>query len=254
MTSRRIILARAIVVAIVAGSFGACLTPEVVDYKEDNVVTASAECLKCMARGDVPGPGCGDEIAVCRESATCSKSYDCSLQKGCIGGTVQALVACLPACTLAAGLGGPDDPGRISGIRVFECITHGACGAVCFTDGGDGGAFDAGDASSPEGGRDAGTACLNPADQARASDSGTVNDIARNCGIQCYGLPDKTCAAKCMEMALGFSEACATCWGDSIMCVSDKCLGPCLGGAQDPACVACSNQNCTPAFHACSGT
>jgi hypothetical protein len=255
MTSRRIILLAAFA-AIALGSFVACLTPELVDYKSDNVVTASAECLKCMATADAPGPGCGDEIVVCRKSPSCSKSYDCSLQRGCIGGTVQQLVSCLPECTLAAGLGGPDDPGRLSGIRVFECITHGACGRVCFTDGGDGGVVpDAGDASPPiaDASGDGG-ACLDAADLAVAGDMAKVSEAARTCGVECYGNTDKACAAKCMSRELGFSEACSVCWGGSINCVSDNCLGPCLGGPQDPGCLACQSQMCQPAFHACSGT
>jgi hypothetical protein len=257
MTSRRIILVAA-VAAIVAGSLAACLTPELVDYKSDNVVMASAECLRCMATSDVPGPGCGDEIAECRKSESCSKSYDCALQRSCIGGTVQTLVACLPECTVLAGLGGPEDPGRISGIRVFECITHGACGRVCFTDGGDGGItpIDAGDAAMPvaDASGDAGTACLDAADQAIASDASKTNEAARTCGVECYGNMDRSCAAKCMSRETGFTEACAVCWGESINCVSDHCLAPCLGGPQDQACIACQNQMCQPAFHACSGT
>jgi len=245
--------------ALASFSFGGCLTPTTLDYKEQNVM-ASAECLKCIATADTPGPGCGDEIAVCRQSSSCSKSLDCSLQRGCIGGTVQLLVSCLPECTRAAGLGGPEDPGRVSGIRVFECLTHGACANVCFTGSGDGGLLpsDAGDATTPiadaeAGAADAGGACLNAADQAAGSDATRVSDSARMCGVDCFGLPDVSCAAKCMTRLVGFSEACATCWGDSINCVSTNCLAPCLGGAQDPVCIACQSQFCMPAFHACSG-
>jgi hypothetical protein len=245
--------------AIASLAFGACLSPATVDYKEEKVV-ASAECLKCIARADSPGPGCGDEIADCRLTPSCSKSLDCSLQRGCIGGTVQKLVSCLPDCTRAAGLGGPEDPGRVSGIRVFECLTHGACATVCFTDSGDAGIFpiDAANDSAPvsdaEVGADGGGACLNPADQAAGSDAMTVSDIARNCGIQCFGVTDKACAASCMTRDAGFSPACAACWGNSINCVSENCLAPCLGGAQDPVCMSCTSQFCTPAFRACSGT
>jgi hypothetical protein len=245
--------------ALASFSFAACLTPETIDYKEDKV-TASAACLKCLATADVPGPGCGDEIAVCRQAPSCSKSLDCELQMGCVGGTVQLLVSCLPPCTKAAGLGGPEDPGRVSGIRVFECLTHGPCATVCFTDSGDGGPLpgDAGDGSMPmsdaEAGADAGSACLNPADQAAGSDAAKVTDAARLCGTMCYMVSDMTCAAKCMTMSVGFSEACAKCWGDSIKCVSDNCLEPCLGGPQDPRCISCRDQYCNPAFHACSGT
>jgi hypothetical protein len=240
---------------LLACPFAACLTPEVVDYVENNVVMVSPACTKCMATPDTPGPGCGDEVAVCRSVPTCSKSYDCALQRTCIGGPVQRLVACLPDCTRLAQLGSNDDPGRLAGLKVFECITHGACASVCFTDSTDGGGFPV-DAGMPpvDAGGDGGGACTNAADLAAAGDRTRTNDAARTCGVECYGMSDTTCAAKCMKREVGFSEACATCWGGSINCVSEHCLGPCLGGPDDPGCISCSAQMCTPAFHACAGT
>jgi hypothetical protein len=67
----------------------------------------------------------------------------------------------------------------------------------------DGGSIiDAGDASPPPPPRDAagdaGNACQNPADQAAGSDPMMVSDSARNCGVECFGLPDMSCTAKCM--------------------------------------------------------
>jgi hypothetical protein len=219
----------------------------------------TAECLQCLNTPDVPGPGCGDEITACKAVPTCNRSYECSLASQCIGGSIQVLVACLPGCTDDAGFTGPDDPGRLTGYNVFTCITHGACGKVCFTDAADSGAAqpdgNVADGSSPDGPDGAvGDACLDAADQAVLSDAAKVQSIAQNCGIKCYGNADKECNAKCMISEGGLTSACAACWGGSIDCVAANCLGQCLAGGDDPDCRSCTAQNCTPAFHACSGT
>ncbi len=239
--------------------FAGCLDPQPLPFSSSTNATASAACLKCLGTPDVPGPGCADEIAACRGTPTCSRSYDCSLQRGCIGGAVSALVACLPECTRAAGIQGSDDPGRITGLAVYECITRGACASLCFTDATDAGPAtpDAADTGGPpEDAGDAaiGDACLNAADQAVASDSAKVQETARTCGIQCFGGTDPECTDKCMETSAGFSKPCAKCWGDSIDCVTQFCLVQCLNGGADPQCQTCTAQYCTPAFHACSGT
>src|SRR5215471_11444912 len=90
-----------------AASVG-CLDPEPVFVERNDQVTASAECLKCVTTPNVPGPGCADEVAACRAAPTCSRGYDCTFQRGCVGGSVKAFVACLPGCTLAAGFKSQD--------------------------------------------------------------------------------------------------------------------------------------------------
>jgi hypothetical protein len=240
----------------IAASFAGCLDPEPVVVVETKV-TPSAACLACLTTPDVPGPGCGDEIAYCLKWPTCHRSYDCSLQGGCIGGAVKLLVGCLPACTRAAGFDSVNDPGREAGLSVFQCLTRGGCASVCFTDGADGGLPPSADASTPaqdaetEGGG-AMDLCLNPSDQAVASDMPKVQQAAQTCGIQCFAQADD-CAGNCMSMSVGFSQACGQCWGRQISCVSKHCLAPCLRGADDPECQTCSGAMCTPAFHACSG-
>jgi hypothetical protein len=246
---------------LAAGSVG-CLDPEPVNVERKDQVTASAACLKCLSTPDVPGPGCADEVAACRAAQTCSRGYDCSFQRGCVGGTIKTFVACLPACTLAAGFMSQDDPGRIAGLRIYECLTRGGCSSVCFTDSqGDAGppqdASDASDASvaDQDAGTDAGlmNACLNPADQSVLSDMQAVTDAAQACGTACFPDPNPNCNAECMVMRAGLTPGCASCYGDSIKCAAANCLIQCISGNEKPECRACSEQYCTPAFRACSG-
>ena len=217
---------------------------------------ASAACLKCLTTPDVPGPGCADEVAACRVAQTCSRGYDCQFQRGCVGGTIKTFTACLPGCTLAAGFTSPDDPGRIAGLRIYECLTRGACSNLCFTDANsDAGAppSDASTEGSTDGADAAPPACTNPSDQAIAGDTNATSTAASDCGLMCFGNADADCNTNCMMMKTGFSKPCAQCWSDSINCAAMNCIVPCLRGREDPECKTCSDQFCTPAFHACSG-
>jgi hypothetical protein len=249
----------ALLVVFAVAPLTACIDPEPVVVVETKV-TPSPACLACLTTPDVPGPGCGDEITTCKMWPTCSRSYDCALQGGCIGGPVKTLVACLPACTRAAGFESLNDPGRTAGLRVFECLTRAGCASSCFTDGADGGVpMVSSDASSPQpdGEPDGpvviGDACVNPSDEAVASDMPKVQQAAQTCGLQCFAQAED-CAGNCLETTVGFSKACASCWGTQINCVTQNCLTSCLRGAEDPECQTCTQEACTPAFHGCTGT
>jgi hypothetical protein len=245
--------------AWLAAASAGCLDPEPVSIERKELVTASPECLKCLVTPDVPGPGCADEVTACKAAQTCSRGYDCTFQRGCVGGSVKTFVACLPGCTILAGFKSQDDPGRIAGLRIYECLTRGGCSSVCFTDSiADAGPTpDASDASID--GRDAGTdagpmnACLNPADQTALSDMKAVTDAAQACGTACFPDPNPTCNRDCMVMRAGLTPDCATCYGESIKCAAENCLLQCISGNEKPECRACSEQFCTPAFRACSG-
>jgi hypothetical protein len=250
---------KATVFGLLLGASVGCLDPEPVFIERKDQVTASPACLKCLTTPDVPGPGCADEVAACRAAATCSRGYDCTFQRGCVGGTVKAFTACLPACTLAAGFTAPDDPGRLAGLRVYECLTRGGCASLCFTDStADAGPPpDASDASVPD--QDAGgeagpmNQCLNAADQSVLSDMKAVTDAAQACGTVCFLDTNPNCNADCMVMRAGLTPGCAACYGDSIHCSVTNCLTACINGNEKPECRACAEQNCTPAFRACSG-
>jgi hypothetical protein len=237
-----------------------CLDPEPVTVERTDLVMASPACLQCLTTRDVPGPGCADEVAACRAAETCSRGYDCTFQHGCVGGSVKTFVNCLPACTVLAGFKQQDDPGREAGLRIFECLTRGACASVCFTDSTNdaGVTSDASDASTSDvadAGGEAGPvdACLDAPDQSILSNMMAVTQAAQDCGFGCFANPEPNCNTDCMVMKTGLSPACAGCYGDSIHCAAMNCLQPCLAGNDTPDCRACSDQFCTPAFKKCSG-
>jgi hypothetical protein len=242
-----------------AGAVG-CLDPEPVFVERKDQVTASPACLKCLTTPDHPGPGCADEVAACRAAPSCSKGYDCSLQRGCIGGTVKGFVLCLPDCTLAAGFKSQDDPGRIAGLDLYTCLTRGGCSSLCFTDSQTdaGPPSDASDDSTADGeaGGESGPTdqCLDAADQGVLSDMTAVTNAAQACGTSCFVDPDpNSCNANCMVKMAGLTPGCAVCYGNSITCAAHNCLTECINGNGTPACLACSEQHCTPAFRVCSG-
>jgi hypothetical protein len=241
--------------SVAAIAYAACITPERGDYSNESTAMASPACLKCMATPDVPGPGCGDEFAKCRQARTCARDLECSLAKGCFGSTVQQLLGCsTDFCSFA--FEGPDDPGRAAALAAVTCLTRGACASICFTDVGDAsvptgdvadtGTSDAGDAPL-------GTACVNDADRASLGDAAAVQAAEQTCGLRCFGGSDPECNAKCMGMTLGLSNECAKCWGAQIDCVAKNCLTQCIAGADAPECQTCTAQLCSPALHACSG-
>jgi hypothetical protein len=236
-----------------------CIDPEPIVVDRTDQVMASAECLKCVSTPDVPGPGCADEVAACRAAETCSRGYDCTFQRGCVGGTVKTFVACLPACTILAGFKSQDDPGREAGLRIYECLTRGGCSSVCFTDATNdaGVTSDASDASTTdqEAGGETGPVdqCLDAADQSVLSDMQAVTDAAQACGTACFPDPNPNCNTDCMVMRTGLTLGCAACYNDSIRCAAANCLLQCINGNDAPDCRACSEAHCTPAFRACSG-
>ena len=56
----------------------------------------------------------------------------------------------------------------------------------------------------------------------------------------------------CIKDSTGLSDACVTCFDDTVACTVANCISDCIGG-QTPACDACMEANCMPAFQTCSG-
>mmetsp|Transcript_20444 Transcript_20444/g.46823 ORF Transcript_20444/g.46823 Transcript_20444/m.46823 type:complete len:265 (+) Transcript_20444:28-822(+) len=71
-----------------------------------------------------------------------------------------------------------------------------------------------------------------------------------SCGKSCLGRA--SCAKSCIEKAEGYSEGCASCFGDLVGCTSSKCWTKCIAG-ETAACKQCVAANCDGAFTACSG-
>ena len=72
------------------------------------------------------------------------------------------------------------------------------------------------------------------------------------CGHQC-ALSDKSCASKCVQGKEGYSDSCASCFGDLFACTRDHCKLACIGG-QTEACTDCVKKaGCPGPFTGCSG-
>lgn len=103
-----------------------------------------------------------------------------------------------------------------------------------------------------------GMACTDTADKGIITngvtiDGGTetVDDIVQGCATASSAQEPAT--KDCIKMQSGLSDACTTCYDDTVQCVLMNCLGQCAADPSSTACQMCRDQNCTPAFHTCSG-
>ncbi|CAJ1458742.1 unnamed protein product [Effrenium voratum] len=72
------------------------------------------------------------------------------------------------------------------------------------------------------------------------------------CGHQC-ALSSTDCASKCVQGKEGYSDGCASCFGDVFGCTRQHCKLKCIGG-QTPACKQCvKDAGCVASFTGCSG-
>ena len=62
------------------------------------------------------------------------------------------------------------------------------------------------------------------------------------------------CVAACTETATGLSPECMACTGDTVACGAAYCTTVCIADTEAQICIDCRcENNCTPAFDACSG-
>jgi secreted trypsin-like serine protease len=95
-------------------------------------------------------------------------------------------------------------------------------------------------------------ACMDAADQNIYNTKGKTNFIndMTTCGKKCFGA--SACVSKCIIADEGYTQACADCFGGLAACTEANCLAQCIGG-NSPACAACQQEKCVPAFTTCSG-
>lgn len=207
---------------------------------------AQQRCHECLYSASDPGPGCGDEMAICNQNFACQSGLACSFERGCYGRDRSHAIACGGPCQ--AVVRRVDDPVVPLLLRVYQCVTDGPCAPACIPEQiGVGGAADA---SMSEGNTSEGGACVNVADQAIVNAG--LNTAAEACGRRCFSSQTPECHRDCIASQTGLSLACSACWGETIHCTASRCLPQCL--APDGAeCTNCSEENCTPAFRSCSG-
>ena len=97
-----------------------------------------------------------------------------------------------------------------------------------------------------------GGACANAADEAVAA-TFDLQAEATTCTLGCLSAPDlPQCVADCVATETGLSGECALCYGESSECGIANCAGECAIDQSAPACVACLDANCIPAFAHCA--
>jgi len=141
----------------------------------------------------------------------------------------------------------------------------GACG----DDDGGGGGTDAGGGGTDGGGGTAGM-CTSSADMTALEaeyDDGmggtrTIQEIARDCAIDCIGEPEdqqEACTNECVETNSDLSSGCTTCVTASLGCTRDNCITRCLSDPDSMDCLACrcgdngAMVNCYTVFEECAG-
>ena len=89
-------------------------------------------------------------------------------------------------------------------------------------------------------------------------EDGTAARVSAQCGTQCQGSSNPTCAKDCLTHNSSLSGGCATCLNDYYNCLVAHCLAQCIGGASQ-ACTDCSRTqpmpgpSCSDALIGCSG-
>jgi hypothetical protein len=245
-----------IIMALFAVTGVACLdlTPTVV-AESDASLQGSGEtqsCMACLLAPSSSGVGCSDEWVACQANAICKKGLDCTIRDACYSQSDDLFPVCTLNCANLAGFQSQGDLTTMLALAWYHCAID-RCRATCKGGLEGGPPADAGVDASGDGasGQDAGPACTNAADEA-VTMSPAFATAPRDCGFNCFSMPDSSCAKDCIQKT-GLSSACATCWGDTINCGAKNCLAQCIDST-NPACDACTMQYCAPAFHACSGT
>lgn len=130
MRRRRIIAA----LSLVAGCVDidpVTVLPVVVDAAPPSDSDQPSPCDMCIAAPDSPGPGCGDEVAICLTDPRCVMVLDCSAPLRCYEKPTQAEVndCGLPCFQMVVGNTFPTD--LIMTLLNIAACAQGTCAVFC---------------------------------------------------------------------------------------------------------------------------
>ena len=142
--------------------------------------------------------------------------------------------------------------------------------SACGDDDGRGGGTDGGGGGGTDSGGGTAAMCDNAADRTALEaeyDDGeggtrTIQEIARDCAIDCLSEPEdqqEACSNECIVMGSDVSTACSTCVTASLGCTRDNCITRCLSDPDSMDCLACrcgdnsAGINCYTVFEDCAG-
>lgn len=85
--------------------------------------------------------------------------------------------------------------------------------------------------------------------------SGQLESAAYQCEDECVAEESpEECAVACIQMELGASEACSTCFAELAACADQSCFGACSADPESLGCRDCLEQyGCTSDVEACGG-
>jgi hypothetical protein len=88
-------------------------------------------CQQCVEAPDMPGPGCGDELATCLADDKCKGAYECVIAKSCLlKGTQEKVVLCGLPCAADAGITSQFEQAAVDLYGVASCALM-ACPKPC---------------------------------------------------------------------------------------------------------------------------
>jgi len=94
-------------------------------------VDTRSSCQRCIETPDMPGPGCGDELAICLADPKCKGTYDCMLARGCLTKADQRkIILCGLPCAAEAGIVSQNEPAADEIYTVATCAES-ACPGPC---------------------------------------------------------------------------------------------------------------------------
>ncbi len=204
-----------------AGNIGGCIgiaggdvTPASAKAREKLRAEIFDDCAAASATDTFPG--------------NCALAADSSGLATCLASTVECRL-----CRMLAGIHGTEDD--------CDLFDDGAPNASC--DGGTGTTtttlpFD--------------SVCGNAADEAVEAEYDLLVE-STNCTYGCLFDADlPACVATCVTGTTGLSYECALCYGRSSQCGIAACTAECAVDQTAPACTACLDVNCIPAFDECA--
>jgi hypothetical protein len=94
-------------------------------------VDPRTDCQKCIETPDMPGPGCGDELAICLGDPKCRDTYDCMIRRNCLArANQQLIILCGLPCAAEAGIQSQFEQAANEIYDVATCA-EGACPKPC---------------------------------------------------------------------------------------------------------------------------
>ncbi len=245
-----------VVVALLAGSALACSSSKTADQPVDDVAADTVGTDDTISNGDVTATDGGvdtsditskTDVASDAEpelTPECTKNTECNDSDPCTDNICAKGVCSNPYNA------GPCDDGdpctQNDYCKQGVCAGKGAC-----TDTEDDTGPDTTNPGDTTGDTSTPTGCGDAEWQTTLNDA-FVGKLG-TCGQGCAQNLNAQCLSDCIATSGSLSTTCADCFGELGVCVGNKCLMDCIGGATAQGCKDCAAKNCGNALSTCVG-